>query len=420
MNIPRQKSFWAISFGHTVNDIFMSMGPVLLAFLSAQVLPITNTQIGAAVSAQQLTGALSQPLFGFLADRGGPRWQRVLGIGGVLWVIGLLMLSLALAMTGNFGLMVVPYALAALGSGAFHPVGTMHAAEVDRQHATGNLSYFFLLGQTGLALGPALAGILLDAANPAGSPAVSVTPLYMLGLVALPVLGFMAIAMPGRIAAHQAEATHHTDAQTEPRPASRTTLPIGGLALLAVVVLMRSLAQPGSVAFIPRLFQMKGWDPAEYGLITSSFWIASGLAGVLMGQLADRYDRRHVIMVSLLASAPALFLLPVTTSKPAAFLLAIAAGGLTGGSHSVIVALAQSLIPGKKGFASGLTLGFLFATGAVGSLLIGSAADQIGLNSAFQLVSGAVVIAGLLALRLPQGAEQPRSTAATATAPTSR
>jgi FSR family fosmidomycin resistance protein-like MFS transporter len=400
MNIPRIRSFWAVSIGHMVNDTFTSMGPVLLAFLSVQVLPITNTQIGAAASAQALVGALSQPLFGYLADRGGTRWQRWLGVGGVLWVIGFLLLSTALAMTGQFWLMVIPYALAALGSGAFHPVGTMHAAEVDREHAASNLSFFFLLGQTGLALGPALAGILLDAANPAGS--ASVTPLYLLGLAALPVVGFMAIALPG--------ITHRApDAAAGPAPAAapiRASIPVKALTLLAAVVMLRSLAQPGSVAFIPRLFQQKGWDPSEYGLITSSFWIASGFAGVFFGQLADRYQRRYIIAGSLFFAAPALLLLPLAEARVLSFGLAIIAGALTGGSHSVIVALAQSLIPSSKGLASGLTLGLLFGAGAVGSFLIGGLSDRIGLAASFQIVAIATVVSALLALRLPAGTQK--------------
>lgn len=398
MNIPRQRSFWAIAVGHTTVDIFTSMGPVLLAFLSAQVLPVSNTQIGAAVSAQQLAGSLSQPLFGWLADRGGARWQRWLGAGGVLWTVIFLVIAVALAMTGQYWLMVVPYALAALGSGAFHPVGTMLAAEADSDHAASNLSYFFLLGQAGLALGPALAGILLDRANPPGTGAVTVTPIYVLGLLALLPIGLLAINMPsGRARSRPAVAAS---------PEATASLPVRALTLLALMVMLRSMAQPGSVAFIPRLFQSKGWDPTEYGLITTSFWLASGIAGVIFGQLADRYDRRHVIAGSLLLSVPALYLLPVSGEKFLAFGLAIAAGALTGGSHSVIVALAQTLIPGRKGLASGLTLGFLFATGAVGSLLIGGLADKIGLSSAFQIVALVMIAAGMTALWLPAGTQR--------------
>src|SRR3989304_2128091 len=71
MHIPRQRLFWAVGLGHFTNDTFVSMGPVLLAFLSVSALPMTNTQIGFAVSTGQMIGALSQPFFGLLADRSG-------------------------------------------------------------------------------------------------------------------------------------------------------------------------------------------------------------------------------------------------------------------------------------------------------------------------------------------------------------
>jgi FSR family fosmidomycin resistance protein-like MFS transporter len=398
MNFPRQRIFWAVSVGHLTNDIFMSLGPVLLAFLSAHLLPMTNIEIGAAVSAQQLVGAVSQPLFGWLIDRGGERWERWFGAGGVLWTVGFLLLAVILAGTGQFWLMIVPFGLAAVGSGAFHPVGTKLAAESVPQRAASQLSYFFLMGQGGLALGPAVAGLLLDAANPAGSNGTTLTPLFALGLAAIPAIGFLGTSLGRPRTELNTAAPAAESPQTSP---ARAAIPVKALALLGVMVALRSLAQPGSVTFIPRLFQLKGWDATEYGLITSSFWIASGIAGILFGQLADRFDRRWVIAISLMLSVPALFLLPVTDGKPLAFGLAIAAGGLTGGSHSVIVALAQSLIPGRKGFASGATLGFLFGAGALGGLVIGGLSDQIGLEPAFQIIAGTTALAALLALALP-------------------
>ena len=107
-----------------------------------------------------------------------------------------------------------------------------------------------------------------------------------------------------------------------------------------------------------------------------------------------------VITVGLLLSAPAFFVLPIVDGG-LAFVMAIAAGGLTGGSHSIIVVLAQDLLPKSKGLASGSILGFIFATGALGTLLIGTASDLIGLNATFQLVAAVVAAAGILALALP-------------------
>lgn len=410
MYIPRNRTFWAVGLAHMTNDVFMSMGIVVLTYLSVSILPMSNTQIGFTVTAAQLIGALSQPAFGVMADRRGGRWVGTIGLATT---VGMFLLSLILAvLTRNYWLMFIPYVLRGLGSGAVHPVGSLHSAEADKERAATNMSYFFLLGQIGLALGPALGGFLLDVANPnliqhySGlTPTIpmysfsgNVTPILIIGVLAVPgVLLFMATNIPLR----QLKKENETGETTESAPKkSFAQLPIFAFAILGILVITRSLATPGSVSFIPRLFQQKGWSPAEYGLITSTFWIASGISGVYFGQLADRFDRRFVVMGSLLASAPAFFLLPLVNGLPA-FALAIAAGGFSGGSHSIIVVLAQDLSPANKGFASGAILGFIFGAGALGSLVIGTLSDLIGIGPTFQIVAVLTVVSAFTALLLP-------------------
>jgi FSR family fosmidomycin resistance protein-like MFS transporter len=396
-----------------VNDIYMSMGPVLLAFMSAYILPISNTQIGLAVGLAQLAGALSQPLFGWLADRSGGRW---LGAGGVAWTGSMLMLALVIAQqTGQFWLMVIPFVVMALGSGAFHPVGAMYASESDPQHAARDTSIFFFMGQFGLALGPAVTGALLNATltttntaftgalNPPFSGLLvehgSINPVFFLGLLLIPPAVFMALVLPS--SHHHRESRAQTAKQTV-QTAQRKTIAYRPIMLLALLVMLRSLAQPGSVAFIPVLFQQKGWNAAQYGLITSSFWLASGLAGIYIGSLADRYQRRYVIAITLLLAAPAFFLLPGVDGA-FAFVIAIAAGGLSGSTHSLIVVLTQELLPFGKATASGVALGFIFGTGALGSLFMGNISDAFGTAAAFQFVAIAIALSGVLASGLPAG-----------------
>jgi FSR family fosmidomycin resistance protein-like MFS transporter len=107
-----------------------------------------------------------------------------------------------------------------------------------------------------------------------------------------------------------------------------------------------------------------------------------------------------VIALSMVASAPAFFFLPAVDG-PLAFALAIAAGALSGASHSIIVVLAQGLMPGSKALASGLILGLIFGMGALGSFIIGGLAERLGLSAVFQIVAGAIIGASLLALALP-------------------
>lgn len=403
MYLPRARQFWAVGLGHLTNDIFMAMGVVVLTFLSASIMPISNTAIGFAVSAQQIAGAVSQPFFGAMADRTGGRW---LGTIGLAWTVGMFMTAVLMAvLTRNYFIVLIPFVLQGVGSGAVHPVGMLNAAEAERARSATSMSYFFLMGQFGLALGPALAGLMLDAANPAralpGVPGgvlplgmgVNLLPVFLLGIIVLPGVVMMATSIPMR---REGPAPRKNRAD-----GGGVRLPVMPFVVLGVMVILRGLAQPGSVNFIPALFQAKGWSPAEYGLITSFFWVAGGISGVIFGNLADRYDRRWIIMVSMLLSAPAFFFLPIVDGA-LAFLAAIAAGGFSGGGHSIIVVLAQDLIPASKGLAGGAILGFIFATGALGSLLIGGIADSIGLETTFQIVGIVAVLSGVLALLLPR------------------
>ncbi len=407
----RNRLLWAVSLGHMTNDLFMGIGPILLAFLGAQFLHINAAQIGLAVTLRDLVGALSQPFFGLRIDRSGGRW---LGAGGVVWVVGFLMLSVALALSGQFWLMLVPFALSALGSGAFHPVGAMYAAEANRARAATNMASFFFFGQFGLSLGPAVVGLLLNHAASAGSVTQSsLMPVFALSLLTVPSVLWMIVAIP-----RKREPT--VALQPKPVPETNARLDVRALIVLALLVLLRSIGNQGVVNFIPVLFAEKGWDPSAYGLLTTVFLAAAALSGIGFGWLADRYDRRHVIAITLCLAAPPFFFLPLADGA-LAYLAALLAGGLVGGSFSITVVIAQSLVPpGRKALASGSILGFIFAAGALSSMLIGLLADGpaatfgagsvggIGLPATFQLVAGFTLVASVLALLLPAGVSATR------------
>ncbi len=407
-----QRTFWSVSLGHLTVDTFGGMGPVLLAFLSAHILSLSNTQIGFAVSAAQLMSALSQPLFGWSCDRNG---GRLLAAGGLTWMVSLLLLSMLLAqVTGSFVLMLIPYVLAFAGSAAFHPVGAMYAAESSRTRAASNTSIFFLMGQFGLAIGPALAGVLLDrlashnndlfthALGPTFAGALvergTIAPILALGVLALPGILFMAFSIPD-VRSHLT-ARAHAAANAGAATVRRASIPVSTVVLLAVVVALRGIVNPGAAAFIPRLFQEKGWGATAYGFVTSAFWLGGGLAGVLVARLADKRDSRQLVALTLIGTAPAIFLL-VMLDGPPAFLMAMLAGALSGASHSLIVVQAQALMPGRKGLASGAILGYMFSAGAVGSLIMGTLSDRFGLPTAFFSVAVVAVLAGTLGLFLP-------------------
>ncbi len=417
------RPFFSVSFGHFVVDIFASMGTVLIVFVSAHVLKMTNTQIGFALSGFALCGSLSMPLFGWLGDRTGGRW---LGAGGVLWLAALMVISMALAQaTHNYLLTVIPFALSAFGSAAFHPIGAMHASEVSHARAASNTSIFFMTGYIGGGIGPLLAGFLLDRSlvghtapfahllGPALShqlvdPGNPLPAAALIALFCLPASLMMAWSLPSRSAHVERRVNDHATGDIHRRrPVRRWTMRL--IALFILIVALRGMVNPGAVAFLPALFQSKGWDATQYGLIASLASVGAGLAGLGLGTLADRFDARYLIALALILAVPLIFTISLLPAVPA-FVAALLIGALSGGPQSLVVLMAQDLLPGRKGLASGSIMGLMFALGAFGTLLVGRLADVVGMDMTYRAVAVVTLIAGLLALALP--AEQAQSAAA--------
>jgi FSR family fosmidomycin resistance protein-like MFS transporter len=388
MSIFRNRLFMATGLGHTLLDIFNSSGPVLVAFLSAQ-LGWSNTMIALAIGLYQTMGAISQPFFGWLADRYGGRWQ--LGLG-VTWTIGFLVLAIFAAQSGDFYLFLVPFVLASFGSAAFHPIGAKYAAITATRQAATATAFFFLFGQFGLGTGPLLTGAILDRFGLIGLP--------VLALFAIPILLFILTTAGPK--GEVKPAVPQSKSSPDIVRAERRVIPWGPIGILVIHTFCRSWAQNGTVSFIPKLFQDKGWDPTTYGALLSTMWVASAIAGVLAGNAADRWGRRQVVFVVMILAAAPLYFLPITDVTTSAFILALLVGGLTGAPHSITVVIAQAMLPGKQATASGLILGLIFGMGALATFAIGGLADLWTLEQAMQVGAGMSLLAGVSALALPK------------------
>lgn len=386
MSLFRQKLYLAAVLGHFTIDVFSSVGPVLVTFLSVP-MALTAGQIGLAIGAYQMLAAVTQPLFGWLTDKVGSRWFGTLSIP---WTVTFMTLAIIAAQTtGNFWLFLPPFALAAIGSGAFHPQAAMHAATAVTHRAAMATAIFFFFGQGGLATGPILAGVVLDNLGPVG--------MYGLTVVSVPVLLFLAYAMRDVFTPVKSIGSQ-TATTTEVEQAETTNW--SNLVLLAVLMALRSWAFLGTVSFLPKMFQNMGWAATSYGLITGVYWLASAAAGVVIGNLADRWGRRQVIFVSMLIGSLPLYFLPYSNGW-LAFPLVIISGGLLGGSNSIFVVIAQALLPGRKALASGATMGYMFGIGAVAVWGIGALAEVWSLGAIIQAGAAIGLAGALLALLLP-------------------
>jgi FSR family fosmidomycin resistance protein-like MFS transporter len=404
MNLPTQRKFWSVGVGHFVNDTFMAFTAVLLKFLSDTIMPMSNTQIGLIASAQQWAGALGQPFFGWRADKTG---GRGIGGGGLALVIGSFTLTIILAVsTQNYWLIFIPFILQGIGSSMTHPVGGLHSAEADETRVNSNVTYFFLCGQLGLAIGPALIGFLLSSKGVQEAFSQLLTwfglmlnpvqqtfaPIFVLVLLALPSIWFMWSGIPGFRAARKRS-------ETKAKAVSRREFYMP-FVVIVLLVLLRAMAS-SSVYFVPALYGEMGWSPAEYGVMNSLYALAGAITGVFFGNMADRVDRRMIVLWTMLFATPFFLAMPYVDGIWA-YPVAMLAGGFSAGSHSLIVVMAQQLIPNSKGLASGAILGLIFGSGALGSIIIGLLSDNFGLASTFMIIGIVGAVSGFVALLLPK------------------
>jgi MFS transporter, FSR family, fosmidomycin resistance protein len=381
-NLFGNRALLALMLGHFTNDL---LGGVLVMLYPVMKLAfgLTNAEIGLVTLAYSTMSSLTQPFFGHVADRHFRRWQAPLVI---LW--GATFVSLY-GFAPTFAAFLAFAALAGAASGAYHPIGAMNAAAViDAGSRNRGLSLYTVAGTCGYSIGPLAATALLTIYGPHGT-----------GWLIVPgaiVAAFLARQMQLVERVRAARAALTADAR-HIRPAW------GPLARVIGVTMLRSWVALAVLQFIPLWYADLGYDRTFYGPLTTVMILAGAIGTLIGGHLADRVGQRRIVVASLTVMTP-LVLLFAGFPGPIAFLTAPAVSVASDSSLSVTLVMAQSLVPGRTGVASGMILGLGFITGGIGVPITGWVADQIGFQGAMFSLALVGAAAALLALTIPSDA----------------
>ena len=173
--------------------------------------------------------------------------------------------------------------------------------------------------------------------------------------------------------------------------------PVAILPLLGVIGVMmsRSWSMVAVQSFTPVWYKSLGYTASFYGPLATTIILASAMGTVGSGQLADRFGRRAIIIGALILSVPAVLLYAQFTG-PVAFVTGALVGFLAASTGPLMLVMAQQLMAGRQGMASGLILGLGFVTGAIGAPVTGAMGDAWGLQAAMRFQ--AVVMVATLAI----------------------
>ncbi|HEX7120578.1 MAG TPA: MFS transporter [Longimicrobiales bacterium] len=362
---------------HALNDVYTGFLPPLLPRIMGK-LGLSITLAATLAMTLSLAASLAQPLLGWLADTYGRR--RFVILGPVMTGVFLSLIGVA----PDFAALVAVLAMGGLGSAMFHPPGASMAARASEGRGSGlRASLFSFGGSAGYAAGPLVAVGL-----------VTWRGLEGLWIAMLPVLvmacALLALLPPDRPA---------RAAAPPPRPLAVFRLLRGPLGLVFGISAAGAFVQRTFLTLEPIVVAEHGGSEAMGALALTVYLVGQALGSLTGGTLADRVDRRRLLLGLATLSFPAHFLaLWLTPGTPAALGAALAAGMLQMALLPPIVVVAQEILPAGAALGSGIVMGLAWSIGSIGVLAAGALGDVIGPRPAALLATPAILIAGLLAL----------------------
>jgi MFS transporter, FSR family, fosmidomycin resistance protein len=381
--LPRVRDFLrdgkllTLMLGHLTVDTYAGVIPVLYPILIGR-FRLSLATVGLVSLAYSGMAAVSQPLFGVLADRFGTRFTGV----ALCWT------ALTFSLVGfvtSFPLLLLLAFASGLGSGAFHPMGALDVrALLPRLRRSAGMSVYVTAGTVGVAIGP-LIGILVFGAFGIHGTGVLIVPGLITG-------GYLLWRMRGAVESATGSLRRVSSAGSR--------VPVFALAVVIGVMMSRSWTVNAFQAFTPTWYKQLGYGPEFYGPLATTLVLASAVGTVGCGTLADRYGRRNVILATLVLSVPAI-LLYTAFPGPWAFASAILIGVLAASTAPLMLLMAQQLMADRAGLASGLVMGLGFVTGAIGIPINGAIADSIGLQKSLMTHVALVIVTIAIAWFLP-------------------
>jgi len=372
----RNGKLLTLMLGHLTVDTYVGVIPVLYPLLIGR-FQLSLATVGLVSLAYGGMAAISQPLFGVIADRFGTRLTGV----SLAWT------ALTFALIGfipSFPLLLVVACLSGLGSGAFHPFGALDVrALLPAWRRSVGMSIYVTAGTIGVAIGPLVGIVLFEALGIQGTGVLVIPGLLTGGYL----LWRMRSALP--------------PATRQGGLAARAAVPVFALAIVIGVMMSRSATVYVFQSFTPTWYAQLGYGPGFYGPLVTTLVLASAVGTVGCGSLADRYGRRTVILGTLVLSIPAILLFTLFPG-PWAFASAILIGFLAASTAPLMLLMAQQLMASRAGLASGLVMGLGFVTGAIGVPINGAIADHIGLQKSLMTHVILVLVTIVIAWFLPR------------------
>lgn len=383
LNARNKKAVKWIGIGHFIVDLYSGFLNPILPFIAANL----NISLGLAmsiISISQITSSITQPLFGFLADRCRKRFF-------LFW--GLFMASIFLSSTTiapNIFSLALCIVFGSMGVAFFHPQASGLTNYFSfSEKVTQKMSIYLIFGTLGFAFGPVVSSCIVDF--------ISLKALSFMSVVGVIFASTMFFFVP------KIKEKPPKTMQSNFFHVLKEIFSCQPTKILIFLSIIKAMIQVTFLVLLPFFWKSQGLSPSLIGFFIFMFLVIGSIGTNSSSYIEEKLGTKNTIFLSLLAPFPLtiLFVLFCEINFVLSVLLFWVIGFFIMLSTPINITLAQKIMPNHKSTLAGFIGGFSF--GVIGLLLpvAGFLAEKISIPYTLIILSFFPFVLGRIVKFLP-------------------
>lgn len=361
---------------HAVTDLYSSFILGLIPVLAAR-FSLSIFLVSMLTSISGISNSLTQPVFGFLSDKYGYRYFLIAGP-----LFSAIFISL-LGIAPNYAIILVFLFIGNLAVASLHPPNAAMGGHYGGRRKGLANSLISFAGTFGYSLGSLFIILIIEKIG------IFFTPIAMIPGIIMAIILFKYLP---RSSEYRDKSSSVSFFKTLLKVKK---IKIGLLAIVIFVSFGRDLLWLTLITFMPLYFTQAGVNLTNIGLIFTFFGLVGASGGLLAGYLWDKLKNKILlIQISLLLGLLFVFFI-FRSNGITPVILFIVSGFFFISSLPLCIRLAQDIFPTKLSIASALVMGLSQGISSLTMMLLGKAADSIGMKLTTYSVL-LIIIAGII------------------------
>jgi FSR family fosmidomycin resistance protein-like MFS transporter len=346
--------------GHAVTDLYSSFIIGIIPVLAIK-FNLSLFLVGLLTAITGISNSLTQPVFGYLADKYNSKYFLVAGP-----LFSAILISLMPIMPSYYLVAIILF-LGNLSVAMMHPPTAAMGGQFGGKMKGLSNSLISFSGTVGYAFGSLFIIFVIEKLG------ISFAPITMIPGIIMAIILFRYIDIPFKPTG--AKSSHNFYNKLK----KANKYKILQLFFIFTASFARDIVWILMITFMPLYFTNSGIKLLNVGYILILYNIIGGFGGIIAGYFSDRIkSKSFLIQGGLLFSLPFIFFMFKTTGIiPVIFFIII--GFFSISTLPLCIRISQDIFPGSMSFASSLVMGLSVGTASIVMIFLGKAADKIGI-----------------------------------------